>query len=239
MPPESFEPSLALMEVSHDVWLIACRDCSVLQPLMCMRSPGADDAVEVSREAYHQFFAEHHAHDLTWLTRYGDELTSDRALWDPMATVTFEVTDGRHAYIATGSRTSLEEPRVYRFAPGTLDAMETAILVDDKDLRRALDVEFYPHALRLGKLDRFVVAVRQVVSHLNPAELPIAFDDANDPMVSVARMPDQSYEELVARCTEIFDPAEMDTVSKFLRDNRDEDGLLALRVRRELRALSD
>jgi hypothetical protein len=128
---------------------------------------------------------------------------------------------------------------VYRFAPGTLDSVGAAILVDDKDLRRGLDLEFYPHALRLGKLERFVLAVREVVSHLNPEELPIAFDDADDPMVSVSRMPDPSYQELLARCTEIFDPTELDTVSKFLRDNRDEDGLLALRIRRELRALFD
>ena len=227
------------MELSHNIWLIACRDCSVLQPVACVRSTGADDAAEAWREAYRQFLAEHRAHDLTWFARHGDELASDRVLWDPMATVTFEVTDGQRTYVATGSRTSLEEPRVYRFAPGTLDSVGAAILVDDTDLRRGLDLEFYPHALRLGKLDRFVLAVREVVSHLNPEELPIAFDDADDPMVSVARMPDQSYEELLARCTEIFDPAEIDTVSKFLRDNRDEDGLLALRVRRELRALSD
>jgi hypothetical protein len=226
------------MELSHNIWLIACRGCSVLQPVACVRSTGPDDAVEASREAYRQFFAEHHAHDLMWFARHGNELASDRALWDPMATVTFEVTDGQRTYVATGSRSSLEEPRVYRFAPGTLDSMEAAILMDDTDLRRGLDLHFYPHALRLGKLDRFVLAVREVVSHLNPAELPIAFDDVSDPMVSVARMPDQSYEELLARCAEIFDPAEIDTVSKFLRDNRDEDGLLALRVRRELRALS-
>jgi hypothetical protein len=227
------------MELSHNIWLIACRDCSVLQPVACVRAAGTDDAVEASREAYCQFLAEHHAHDLTWFARHRDEFASDRVLWDPMATVTFEVTDGQRTYVATGSRTSLEEPRVYSFAPGTLESVGAAILVDDTDLRRGLDLEFYPRALRLAKLDRFVLAVREVVSHLNPEELPIAFDDADDPMVSVARMPDQSYEELLVRCTEIFDPAEIDTVSKFLRDNRDEDGLLALRVRRELRALSD
>jgi hypothetical protein len=227
------------MELSHNIWLIACRDCSVLQPVMCVSSAGADDAVEASWEAYREFFAAHQAHGLAWFARHGDELASDRALWDPMATVAFEVTDGHRTYVATGSRNSLEEPRMYRFAPGTLDAMEAAIVVDDTDLRRGLDSEFYPHALRLGKLDRFVLAVREVVGHLNPAELPIAFDDASDPMVSVARMPDRSYEELLARCAEIFDPAEIGTVSKFLRDNRDEDGLLALRVRRELRAVFD
>ena len=224
------------MKLSHYRPLIACRDCSVLQPMACVRSTRPDDAGEAAHEAYRQFLAEHRAHDLACFVRYGDALASDRALWDPMATITFGVTDGQRTYIATGSRGSLEEPRVYRFTPGSLDSVAATIMVDDVDLRRGLDLEFYPHALRLAKLERFVLAVREVVSHVDPEELPIAFDDADDPMVSVAPLPDESYQQLVARCTEIFDPTELDTVSKFLRDNRDEDGLLALRVRRELRA---
>jgi hypothetical protein len=224
------------MELINNRPLIACCDCSVLQPLVCVRSTQVDDAANVWRQAYRDFLADHRGHDLACFARHGDALASDRALWDPMATIRFEVTDGERIYVATGSRTSLEEPRAYRFEPGTLDVVGTAILVDDGDLRRGLDWEFYPHALRLGKLDRFVLIVHDIVGRLNPEELPIAFDDADDPMVSIARMPDRSYQELLARCAEIFDPTELDTVSKFLRDNRDEDGLLVLHVRRELRA---
>jgi hypothetical protein len=223
------------MELSSHRSLIACRDCSVLQPLVCVRSTQADDAADVWHEAYCGFLADHQGHDLACFARHGDALASDHALWDPMATIRFEVSDGDRIYVATGSRSSLEEPRVYRFGPGTLDVVGTAILVDDEDLRRGLDWEFYPHALRLGKLDRFLLVVHEIVGRLNPEELPIAFDDADDPMVSIARMPDRSYRELLARCAEIFDATELDTVSKFLRDNRDEDGLLTLRVRRELR----
>jgi hypothetical protein len=224
------------MEILDNKPLIACRDCSVLQPLVCARSTRPDDAAQVWRQAYRDFLAEHRGHDLACFARHGDALASDHPLWDPMVTIRFEVTDGERIYVATGTRPSLEEPRVYRFGPGTLDVVGTAILVDDDDLRRGLDWEFYPNALRLGKLDRFLLVVHEIVGRLNPEELPITFDDADDPTVSVARMPDHSYQELLARCAEIFDPTELDTVSRFLRDNRDEDGLLALRVRRELRA---
>jgi hypothetical protein len=224
------------MELLNNKPLIACRDCSVLQPLVCVRPTRADDTADVWSQAYRDFLAAHRGHDLACFARHGDALAADHALWDPMATIRFEVTDGERIYLATGSRPSLEEPRVYHFRPGTLDVVGTAILIDDDDLRRGLDWEFYPHALGLGKLDRFILVVREIVGHLNPEELPITFDDADDPMVSIARMPDRSYSELLARCAEIFDSAELDTVSKFLCDNRDEDGLLALRVRRELRA---
>lgn len=217
--------------------LIACRDCGLLQPVASTSAAMVDDAAAALQEGYRDFLDAHDGHELAWLTRVGCESSSDRSLWDPMGTVTFTVTDGERTYLATGTRTALEEPRLYRFAPGSLSASGSAIVVDDRHLRRGLDLEFYPQALRLTKLDRFVTAVREVVGQLNPEDLPIAFDDADDPAVSVARMPEQTYQDLLARCSEIFDRAELDTVSKFLHENRREDGLLALRVRREFRAL--
>ena len=107
------------MELSHNIWLIACRECGVLQPVACVRSIWADDAAEAWRDAYLQFLTEHRTHDLTWFARHGNALASDHALWDPMATIRFEVTDGERIYVATGSRPSPEEPRVYRFGSGT------------------------------------------------------------------------------------------------------------------------
>ena len=68
--------------------------------------------------------------------------------------------------------------------------------------------------------------------------MEIAFDAADDPDVSIAGMPDGIYNEILARCAEIFDPWELPRVIDFLRDNRDADGLLALRVRRQVIALS-
>jgi hypothetical protein len=87
-------------------------------------------------------------------------------------------------------------------------------------------------------LDRFISVVHDIVSHIPPNDLEIAFDDADDPAVSIARMPTESYQELLTRCTEIFDAWEWPRVSRFLRDNRGEDGLLALRVRRQMSLLS-
>ena len=105
-------------------------------------------------------------------------------------------------------------------------------------MRRGLDREFYPQALRPTKLDRFISVLHDVVRHIPPAELEIAFDLADDPAVSIARMPNETYEELLARCIEIFDPWEWPRVSRFLCENRGEDGVLALRVRRHVALLS-
>jgi hypothetical protein len=118
-----------------------------------------------------------------------------------------------------------------------LELENSEVHIDPTDLRRALDRQFYPHVLRPTKLERFLSAVREVISQIDPDELAIAFDSADDPTVSFARMPETIYNTLVARCTDIFDPWELPRVVSFLDDNRREDGLLALRVRRPLAAL--
>ncbi len=217
--------------------LIACRDCGLLQPVETATTNPSDAAIEASLEAYGQFLADHHEHDLTWLARTGCETSADRPLWDPMATITFSATDGAQMYVVSGIRTSIEEPRTYHFVPGAIDVGNTSVLVDDQHLRRGLDLEFYPHALRLTKIEQFLSAVHDIVGHLDAEELAIAFDDADDPAISIARMPDATYQELLTRCADIFDPTEIETVNKFLHENRYEDGLLALRVRREMRVL--
>jgi hypothetical protein len=115
------------------------------------------------------------------------------------------------------------------------EVANSEIQIDARDLRRGLS---YQHALPPMKIDRFLSAVNELISQIDPDELVTAFDDADDPAVSIADMPDGIYNELLARCTDIFDPMELPRVVTFLGDNRNADGLLALRVRRHATALS-
>jgi len=212
---------------------VACRDCGLLHPAVCAAANPPDDATNESLVAFGQFIGEHQTHQLAWFRRHGAEASSDHPLWDPMAAITFEATDGAQTYVVVSSRTSIDEPRTYRFTPGALQLASATVRIDDHDLRRGLDRTFQPHVLQLTTLDRFVSLVHEVISHVKPDELAVAFDDAEDPAVSIAPMPDETYQELVDRCAEIFDPSEFGAVTKFLEDNREADGLLALRVRRE------
>jgi hypothetical protein len=216
---------------------LACHDCGVLHPVEAAGLSGLIDPTAAS-EDYAAFAADHATHHTARFIRQGDDTTSDRPLWDPLGTRTFQATDGEQHYVVIAHRESIEEPRTYRFVPGELETRNSEVRVDDCDLRRGLDLQFFPYALRPTKLDQFISLVHDIVSHIPPDDLEIAFDAADDPAVSVARMPTESYQELLDRCTEIFDPWEWPRVSRFLRDNRGEDGLLALRVRRQISLLS-
>ena len=205
----------------------ACHDCGELHPLVDSAAILLDDGNGV--DSYQDFLARHRTHDMARVSRSGSECRADRPLWDPMATLTFEVTDGDLSYVVSATRQSIEDERVYRFALGVLDeAGHSEVQIDARDLRRGLS---YLQALPSAKIDRFLSALHEVISQIDPDELVTAFDDADDPTVSLADMPDEIYNEILARCTDIFDPPELPRVVAFLGDNRNADGLLALRVR--------
>jgi hypothetical protein len=207
----------------------ACCDCGILHPVVeCAAYAAAEDD---ATQELSNFIAQHGAHRITHVERQDAEAVSDRPLWDPMATVIFPVTDGTQVYIVRGGRRSIDEPREYRFSVGVWDLHASEVTVDDSDLRRGLDRAVYPHAVRPSSIDRFIGALHDAIRHLRPEDLEIAFDAADEPNVSVARLPEATYAELVTRGAEIFDAAEWPSVRGFLDENRGEDGLLALRVR--------
>jgi len=217
---------------------LACHDCGILQPVVHVTSLRFDDVADDALADYKAFVANHAAHRTDRLRRTGFESRADRPLWDPMATLTFAVTDGQHDYVVTAARTSIEEPRDYRFARGLLEMTNAEVAIDEADLRRGLDLEFYPHVLRATKVEQFMALVRDVICNVSPDKLELAFDDTNDPAVSIAPLPDALYERLAEQCADIFDAWESARVRTFLHENRDADGLLALRIRRHFRTLA-
>jgi len=226
---------MALQDTLH---FVACHDCAELHPVVGPSTALFEDSDGEGTDAYTEFLAKHRAHRIACLLRSGSEVRADRPLWDPMATLMFEVSDGERSYVVNASRPSIEDERVYRFTNGALEVGSSEVQIDPRHLRRGLDRQFYPHALRPTKIDRFLSVVHNAIHQIDPDHLVIAFDDADDPAVCIAGMPDGVYNEILVQCAKIFDPWELPRVIEFLRDNREADGLLALRVRRQVVALS-
>lgn len=213
---------------------LACHDCGVMHPVAQRATDPHDEADESAVESYSEFVATHRMHRTGPVRRAGEDTLMDRPAWDPMVTLHFEVTDGERPYVAIAHRDTLDAPRVYRFTPGRIGVCHARVAIADDDVRRALNRELSPALLRPTKIDRFIDVLHDVIARLEPSELEIAFDDADDPSVSIARMPDGIYAQLVAESVGIFDESEWPRVQRFLDHNRGEDGLLALRVRRRM-----
>jgi hypothetical protein len=149
-----------------------------------------------------------------------------------MAARWFHVAAGADLFLVHSWRTSIDEPRRYELECGAMPADEPFVDVDESLLRRALDRHFFPHALRPAKLEAFVGAVRELIERLDAAEVDVSFDDVTLPNASIGPFPAALCETLLARCTGAFDAWELDRLRLFVSEHRQEDGALAVRVRR-------
>lgn len=210
---------------------LACRDCGTLIPIALELHPCNGAATEMAA-AREDFAADHGSHSVIELRRTDTESISEGPLWDPMVKFHIELTDGSRAYVATVTRPSVEDERVYTFRPCALRTTACDVDIADGDVRRGLDLEFFPQALRRTKVEDFLGALREAIRDLPTEDLDVAFVDPDDPAISIAPMPEQAFQQLLVASAKIFDPAEVPLIERFLRENRRETGVLALRVRR-------
>lgn len=211
---------------------LGCHSCAVMVPTPPPELRDAPEEVADMLLALSEFLVDHLFHPIAQFVRGDKDAIASRPFWDPLAEITFEINDGHEVYTATASRSAIDEPRRYRFAAGPLPALGAEVEIDVHDLRRSLDLEFYPHALRPTKVDNLIKVLNERIGGLDGAQLDIAFDAPDDPTVSIAAIPPDTLEAVIAASAAIFEPWELDKVIRFLRDNSHEDGLLALRIRR-------
>lgn len=212
---------------------IACLDCRVLEPA----APSAGRHGSTAKAAGTGFLQAHSRHHTTRLERRELELSSDQRWWHRNSTASFAVTDGQRLYVVTGDRPSASREILYRLRPGTLQPKELSLAVDEDTIRRGLASALFPYRLRLTKFRRFMAALQSTVRKLSAGQLDLIFEAADNPGVGIVRMPESAYAELDRLCSTVFDPWELPRMQQFLARDREQDGLLALRVRRELAAL--
>ena len=217
-----------------------CRSCGVLCPQeshfeasSSNHDQASSDDESSSDEDVRQFVAAHETHGLDRATRSTTTAVYDRAVWDPMGTVWFEVACNRETFLVRASRTSIDTARCYELVPGSIQCGRSAVEFDEPYLRSALDRHFFPHLLRPTTIDQFVTLLRSLVGEMHCEDIETSFDDANDPTVGIAPLPDPLGDQILARCAEMFDEWEVERVASFVDTNRFEDGALALRVRQQ------
>lgn len=216
---------------------ILCQTCKVLYPLELAEILPAEEA-EACAEDLHAFRSEHRGHELEVVRRLPGASTYDRPAWDPMATEWFQVSCGQGTFLVRSWRDSVDEPRRRALQPGPLPAEQSSVEIDLAQLRRALDRHFFPHALRARKLDQFLVLVRELIQDIDPSSLEITFDDVEHANASFAPFPDELCDLLLVQCRSVFDESELQRVAEFIDSNRTAVGALAVRVYRQLAALT-
>lgn len=216
---------------------VGCRPCGVMTPIQLPDPGDSEETIETYLDDWYGFFAAHGLHGLVELHCAVGAPLCGGPIWDPMAPFLFEVSGGSETFLVRATRTSIAEPRRYAFSPGSLQAEPAGVELDATDVRRALGMELAPESVPETQIEDLLRAVYASLDGLDADAVEIAFEDVDDPEVGVAALPDPALQRILDAAAGIFAPGARDRVERFLLENRGEDGLLALRVRRRAVAL--
>lgn len=211
---------------------LACRRCGELTPLTLPECCDDTANVQAMIQEWATFFATHAAHLLIEVRRPLDAPVRGGPIWDPMAVLEFEVHGGGETFLATTSRESIDAPRRYALALGELRIEPATVELDEADVRRALDRELEAESARDVKIQALLDAVHASLDEIDEEAVEIAFDDVDDPDVGIAALPAPAVRRILDAVPAIFDASACPRVERFVLENRGEDGLLALRIRR-------
>lgn len=209
---------------------LVCRSCGLLTPISHDPvDPTFDDGELSDLDC---FRAEHRGHTLDAATRTDAPAVHDRPVWDPMAVAWFEVQIHGERFVVRSSRTSIQLPRSWELIPGVIEQQTGQVELDQEYLRLALDQWFYPQVLPPRVSDRFLAVLEDVTQTLDPDEITTAFDDSDDPQVSIAPLPISARERVLERTQTFLDDIERQRFAGFVDAHSGADGALALHVRR-------
>jgi hypothetical protein len=208
---------------------LVCRACGLLSPISSDIDASYDEGEPSDLD---RFRAEHDTHGLDVANRSDTPAVHDRPVWDPMAIAWFEVRTGGEAFIVRSSRSSIDAPRRWELTRGVIEQRAGQVELDQEYLRLALDQWFYPQVLPPRVSDRFLAVLEDVAQALDPDEITTAFDDSDDPQVSIAPLPISARERVLERTQGFLDEAERQRFAGFVDAHSGADGALALHVRR-------
>ena len=219
---------------------IHCRDCrDVFRPSPLDRTPEfrltPDGAVADVRDDCMAFLTSHARHALETLRPTWAPALHQGAFGDPMATVIWEVTNGAQVMLVESSRTSLTEPLRYTVRPGRLVVETPSIEIEEAEIRSDVDRALFPGTAPHRKLDAFVARFKAIAWDVDPATLDVVYDVPCDPTLSVARLPADAGERLVAAAREIFGESDAARIAQRLAETSADADAFTVLLRQRIR----
>ncbi len=194
-----------------------------------------EGVTQMVRDDCMDFLTRHARHRLETLRPTNAHGLHTGALWDALAPVYWEVSDGERMAVIEGRRTQMGGPLCYELRPGRIVAERVGVEIPDDEIRRHVDRALYPGVAPERKLAAFAETFKQIVWSLDPESFEILYDVPGDPTLAVARLPEAASGVLREAARRIFDAGDSaKVVACFAGGGDDPDGFTVL-VRQNVR----
>jgi hypothetical protein len=219
------------MDSDKYIW---CRNCNEIHhvtpfdraPLYA--STGAEQA-ELSVDDWRMFMNRHAGHKLEGLRRT-EEAAVFESFSDPMSEKQVAVTNGQAHFVLRSFRTRIDQPLGFELTRGRFEILGVIIEAQEKEIRKELRKHFPWPADRPSdeKIDLFVALFADLVSGVKIENLRAP---GLDNSIEYGCLEAGLFRTLLANCAPHFTAAELAALGRFVEEQQDLDGVLAVRVK--------
>jgi hypothetical protein len=192
-----------------------------------------------SREEHARFLDAHRSHLVELLIQTAPPLVASGPLWDPEATLWWEVRNATRRFVVEGRRvpgvslgSSMDQAMIYRCIPGFLRCIGAAVSISADALAAAFDTALYPHVLPEAKLSALTETARRAIHAMDPDSLEVAYSSSTDPSLVMTRLSDAGLVRVLEGVRALLARWEHERVDRHIRRLRDADELLIAVSRR-------
>jgi hypothetical protein len=219
------------MDSDKYIW---CRNCNEIHhvtpfdrvPLYA--STGGEQA-ELSADDWRVFMNRHAGHKLEGLRRTGEAAVSN-SLSDPMSEKHVAVTNGQAHFALRSFRTRIDQPLGFELTRGRFEILGVIIEAQEKEIRKELKKHFLWAVEKPSdeKIDLFIALFAEIVSGVKIENLRASGVDGS---IEYGCLEAGVFRTLLANCAPHFTAAELDALGRFVEEQQDLDGVLAVRVK--------
>lgn len=221
---------------------IWCRTCGAIHHVTPFdRAPlyhaQHGDFVEQTANDWQLFMDRHSGHRLEPMLATGRDYYEKGLAGDPMNVRYLEIGNGVEALLLRRSRGSVAEPVQYSIVDGQFVEADTILSIQEDAIRREMKLHFSwapASAFTDENIDRFLGCFREVVRSLAPARAQETASAATDENTHYCELDDAALAELMGKCAESFQWAELECLRRFIESHRQADDVMALIKHRKI-----
>ena len=188
-------------------------------------------------ERQKEFFRCHAAHPVEELRVNTDTLISDKPSYESVKISYFEASNGQQSFLIRRTKPALDQPAIYQLIPGKLLVSNVSFDIQEEALRKQMAARNGSAPLTEEKIQKFIRAFQDEVETIGPEKLAEEVEVAEEgetPLLSYGIFKEARWENVLRRCAEDFEKADLNKVRKFIDENSQPDDVLSLLVKRQV-----
>ena len=188
-------------------------------------------------ERQKEFFRCHAAHPVEELRVNTDTLISDKPSYESVKISYFEAGNGQQSFLIRRTKPALDQPAIYQLIPGKLLVSNVSFDIQEEALRKQMAARNGSAPLTEEKIQKFIRAFQDEVETIGPEKLAEEVEVAEEgetPLLSYGIFKEARWENVLRRCAEDFEKADLNKVRKFIDENSQPDDVLSLLVKRQV-----